>query len=341
MKNKFTTVSIHVIAWTLLLLVPYLSTFQVIKSIVLDIHEITFLPIFVLSFVLIGIFYVNYFVLIPRYLLTKRYLIYAATFLSCIVTAIGFSWLIFHLFGLNPSTIDENHPILLKISPIARANAFLMLLISFVASISLALNNKLKQTEQEKLSAQISTLKAQINPHFLFNTLNNIYATAISTSPQAADMVERLSEMMRYTMKEIQNDFVPLEEEINYINNYIELQKIRLDSKVKLVYNIPGNYYDLQIAPMLLIPFIENAFKHGVNAEQDSCIKINIEVNNEELDLLVVNNKVSTQNDTTERSGLGIENTKYRLQLIYPAKHLLAIKETEAKFNVSLYINLQ
>jgi LytS/YehU family sensor histidine kinase len=246
-----------------------------------------------------------------------------------------------NLSGFNPDNLSNINPVLIKIKPIFRANTFLMLIISILASISLTINNHLRQLEKEKLVAQISSLKLQINPHFLFNTLNNIYATAIDTSPRTADMVDKLSEMMRYTMKENQNDFVPLEGEINYLNNYIELQKLRLESKIIFEYTVDGDFTELLIAPMLLIPFVENAFKHGLNSEQDSNIKINIKVNESELDFLVANNKVNIQSNIKENSsGLGIENTKHRLSLIYPSKHLLTIKETENDFTVSLHINL-
>jgi LytS/YehU family sensor histidine kinase len=174
----------------------------------------------------------------------------------------------------------------------------------------------------------------------LFNTLNNIYATALDTSPKSADMVEKLSAMMRYTMRETHKDFVMLEDEINYNNNYIELQKVRLDNSVKIEYNSVNDFASLQIAPMLLIPFIENAFKHGINPEQESHIKINIALQENKLHMVVLNNKVSTQQETTEQSGLGIKNAKNRLELIYPSKHLLTINESDKHFEVSLYINL-
>ena len=340
MKNLFITISIHVIAWGLLLMVPFLSTYQVIKSFA-PTDNISFVPIIILSLFLIVIFYFNYFVLIPKFLLLKKYLLYVITLVLSIVTAFVLSGVFFNLFDFNPDNIASINPVLIKIEPIMRANAFLMLIISILASISLTINNHLRQLEKEKLVAQISSLKSQINPHFLFNTLNNIYATAIDTSPRTADMVDKLSEMMRYTMKETQNDFVPLEEEINYLNNFIELQKLRLERTIKFDYTIEGEFSELQIAPMLLIPFVENAFKHGVNSEQDSNIRINIKANESELHFLVANNKVNIQSDIKENSGgLGIENTKHRLALIYPSKHLLTIKETENDFIVSLHINL-
>lgn len=340
MKNKFITISIHVIAWSLLLMVPSYSSYTVIKSFASITDNISAVPIIALSFILIVIFYFNYFILIPKFLLLKKYLLYVSMLVLSIVTAFVLSGIFLNLSNSNPNNLESINPVLIKIEPIFRANGFLLLIISILASIALTINNHLRQIEKEKLSAQISSLKSQINPHFLFNTLNNIYATAIDTSPQTADMIDRLSEMMRYTMKETQNDFVPLDEEINYINNYIELQVLRLESKIKFEYNVQGEFSGLQIAPMLLIPFVENAFKHGVNSEQNSNIMITIDVNESELHLIVSNNKVNIQSDTIEHNGLGIENTKYRLKLIYPSRHSLTIKDTENEFIVSLHINL-
>jgi sensor histidine kinase YesM len=277
----------------------------------------------------------------PKFLLTKKYWIYFSTFVLSIAAAIALSGLTFNFFGFNPQNLIITNPLLAKISPIVKTNTTLMLFISIAASISLVLNDRLKQVEKEKLSAQISSLKSQINPHFLFNTLNNIYASAIDTSPQTADMVEKLSEMMRYTLKNTQNDIVPLEDEINYIQNYIELQKIRLDKNVIISLSTLGDFTELTIAPMLLICFIENAFKHGVNSEEESRIVINMTTDQSIFQLLVVNNKVNTQKDTSEHSGFGIKNTKHRLELIYPSKHILMIKETEQDFTASLHINLK
>ena len=258
-----------------------------------------------------------------------------------IATVFLLSGVILHFSDFNLQTLAKTNPIVEKIIPVIIVNAILLWLLSIVSSILWTIYTRLKQTEGEKLSAQIASLKSQINPHFLFNTLNNIYATAMDTSPKTADMVDKLSEMMRYTMKDTQLDFVLLEDEINYVNNFIELQKLRLDRSVKLEYRTLENIPAMQIAPMLLIPFIENAFKHGVNSEQKSHIKIEMTTNKNEFKLTVVNNKVNIQQDTSERSGLGIENTKHRLNLIYPSKHLLVTHDTEKEFSVSLYINLQ
>lgn len=337
MKVKSFSIAIHALVWMLLLVIPYVTTDQVFNSLdpLSDIKY--FLLCLVLSTALITTFYFNYFFLIPKYLLAKKYWLYFSFLLLAIVIVFIFSGGIFFFFDFNP----EKKPAIEKIIPVIIINALLLWLLSIASSILWAAYNRLKQTENEKLSAQIASLKSQINPHFLFNTLNNIYAAAIDTSPKAADMVDKLSEMMRYTMKDTQQDFVLLEDEINYISNFIELQKLRLDRSVKLEYCSLENIPPLQIAPMLLIAFIENAFKHGVNSEQKSHIKIELAINKTELQLNVVNNKVDVQKDISERSGLGITNTCHRLNLIYPSKHLLVINDTEKEFSVSLHINLQ
>ncbi|GHT36679.1 sensor histidine kinase [Bacteroidia bacterium] len=341
MKAKKLTIAVHIFVWLLLLVIPYISTDQVFNS--LDpASDVKYLLLCLsLSSVLLAAFYFNHFFLIPKFLFAKKGWLYFLVLLLMIAAVFSFIGIIFVSFGFNPETLDKTNPIVEKILPVITINALSLWLLAIISSVLWAIYNRLKQTESERLSAQIASLKSQINPHFLFNTLNNIYATAIDTSPKAADMVDKLSEMMRYTMKDTQQDFVLLEDEINYISNYIELQRLRLDKSIKLEYSGLENIPALQITPMLLIPFIENAFKHGVNSEQKSHIKIEITMNDAEFRLSVVNNKVDIQQQISERSGLGIENTKHRLNLIYPSKHLLVINDTEKQFIVSLHINLQ
>lgn len=330
----------HFLAWGLILILLFVTTDQVFESVIPLFDAISLTPIFGFIAMTIFLFYINYILLVPKYFHSKNYWHYFAfliLFILCIISITGF---LFYIFDFDKEKLNIINPNIVKIIPVIFANGLLILTISAVGSILLAINNRLKQTEKEKLSAQISSLKSQINPHFLFNTLNNIYATAIDTSPKAAEMVDRLAEMMRYTMKDTQQDFVQLEDEINYIDNFIELQKLRLDKSVKLEYSNLEYTPALQIAPMLLIPFIENAFKHGVNSEQKSHIKIEIVINKTGLQLTVLNNKVNIQKIITESSGLGIENTRHRLNLIYPSKHLLVINDSEKEFFVSLHINL-
>jgi sensor histidine kinase YesM len=341
MKVERFTIAIHSLLWVFLFIILYASTDQVF-SLFYPTSAFNYLLLcLILGAVLAIIFYFNYFFLIPKYLITKRYWLYSLFLLLSIAIVFCTSVFMFFFFGFLSETSPGSNLVVEKIIPVIIINALLLWLLSIITSILWTLYNRLKQTETEKLTAQIASLKSQINPHFLFNTLNNIYATAMDTSPKAADMVDKLSEMMRYTMKDTQQDFVLLEDEINYIDNFIELQKIRLDGSVKLEYHSPENIPAFQIAPMLLIPLIENAFKHGVNSEQESHIHIEMKMNKTEFQLVVANNKVDVQHDISESSGLGIRNTKHRLNLIYPSKHLLVINDTEDEFFVSLHINLQ
>ena len=341
MKAKRLTIAIHTLIWVLLLIIPYISTDQVFDSLA-PAYDIKYLLLcFTLSGILLITFYFNYFFLIPRYLFGKKSWLYFLILLLTIAGVVLLSNVIFFFSDFNPEKLAQTNPTIEKVIPVIIINAISLWLLAIVSSIVWTFYNRLRQTENEKLSAQIASLRSQINPHFLFNTLNNIYATAIDSSPKAADMVDKLSEMMRYTMRDIGQDFVSLEDEINYVNNFIELQRLRLDKSIKVEYHSLENIPPMQIAPMLLIPFIENAFKHGVNSEQKSHIKIEITMDKKEFRLSVINNKVNVQQNISERSGLGIGNTRHRLNLIYPSKHLLVINDTEKEFIVSLYINLQ
>lgn len=203
----------------------------------------------------------------------------------------------------------------------------------------LKISSLLKLAEKEKVNAELSYLKAQINPHFLFNTLNSIYSLAIEKSDYTATAVVKLSGMMRYVITDASHKFVPLEKEINYISDYIDLQKLRIDSTIKLTFYVSGDVADKKIAPLVLISFIENAFKYGVNAEENSEININIDITKAYLHMRVTNKKVSMK-QVQPKSGLGIENAQNRLQLLYPANHKLVIKETKTDFSILLSLHL-
>jgi len=217
---------------------------------------------------------------------------------------------------------------------------FLFLVVVFF-SLILRIGARWKQTEKEKLNTELSYLKAQINPHFLFNTLNSIYSLAIEKSDYTASAIVQLSGMMRYVLSESHNDFVPLEKEIIYLNNYIELQRIRFGNSIKLVFAVNGSAAFKKIAPLVLIPFVENAFKYGVNAEEDSDINIQVDIGEENLHLQVFNKKVRVLQATDDKSGLGIENTKKRLQLLYPDYHRLLIHDNENDYFISLTLQLK
>jgi LytS/YehU family sensor histidine kinase len=159
-------------------------------------------------------------------------------------------------------------------------------------------------------------------------------------SDETPTAVVKLSGMMRYVLSEAATDFVSLEKEIIYIKNYIDLQKIRFGESILLDFTINGQANGKQIAPLILISFIENAFKHGVNAEEDSDIKIKIDIAENELFLYVFNKKVTVNISEENKSGLGVENTRNRLELLYPKRHKLSIYDTDEQYLVELSIVL-
>lgn len=299
---------------------------------------------FCVTVLLIVFFYLNFYSFTPRFYITRRYVIYALIILACYL----FIMLVPELFihhrpprldgmphGFGPPPPPRRFPFFFLFN-----HNFLQFLIVLIFSLLLRIREQLKQTEQAKAKAELSYLKAQINPHFLFNTLNSIYSLAILKSDKTANAVVKLSDMMRYVLNDSNANFVLLEKEINYISSYIELQRMRLASNVKLTYLCEGNIHDKKIAPLVLIPFIENAFKHGVNSEENSNIEIGIHVSDTQLKMSVRNNCVTTNNNTLNKSGLGIENTIQRLKLLYPENYTLNISEADKTFTVSLVLNI-
>lgn len=194
--------------------------------------------------------------------------------------------------------------------------------------------------EKEKLEAELKFLKGQIHPHFLFNTLNNLYALTLKKSDKAPDLVIKLSEMLDYMLYNSNEKEVKLSDEIKQIENYLELEKIRYGNRLKLNISLTGNVGDKFIAPLLLLPFIENSFKHGVSGDIDNPF-VNIELKFTDICLkLKVSNSFNPDIKTTENycEGIGLKNAKRRLELLYPERHELKIEQEQNIFNVYLCI---
>lgn len=244
--------------------------------------------------------------------------------------------------GLPPPDRRRPHfhkPTFTILLPVKLAIFFLLGSISTLISISVQTANRLRQVENDQLQAELRQLKAQIQPHFLFNTLNSIYALAIRNDPRTADTIVKLSEFMRYIIRDAHRDNVSLTKEINYIANYIDLQKARLRDAVLVDYSLEGEVNTLQIAPLLLFSFIENAFKYGVSPDEESRIVIQLRIQTTGLSLYVANNKV--QVSSLEKStGVGLQNARERLRLLYPDAHQLTIDDRSTDFRVYLTLTL-
>jgi two-component system LytT family sensor kinase len=198
--------------------------------------------------------------------------------------------------------------------------------------------NEKKALENAHLNAEVNFLKSQINPHFLFNTLNSIYSQAHQKSEHTEYSILKLSELLRYMLYESGESKVPLERDILYLNNYIDLQRMRVSKKVMVQYNVEGELEGNTIAPLLLITFIENAFKHGISYTKASVINIDIKIFEKTLTLLV-SNPVTESNSFTN-GGVGLKNVARRLELLYAGNYLLDIVHNDHLHIVNLKINL-
>lgn len=307
--------------------------------------------------IMVVVFYLHYFYFIDKLYFTKRYILYG------LVVLVGFAFTIYVPRLLveerNPQTFKEELPI--HHSPPPKPDGefrfkpphqpensifakighdiYLYLIVVFGA-LMIKIRVQWEQTREEKLSAEINYLRSQINPHFIFNSLNNIYALAIEKSDATADAVVKLSSIMRYVMAEANKEMVSLEREIEYIRNYIDLQKLRFGDDIQIIFNAVGAFHTKKIAPLLLISFIENAFKYGVNAEEETEIKIDISLIDSEFTMKVYNKIVLNHLSEEQKNGIGLENTINRLKLIYGEDHFLRIEHNENNFFVNLKILL-
>lgn len=199
-----------------------------------------------------------------------------------------------------------------------------------------------KQLENERLTAELRFLKAQINPHFLFNTLNNLYYLAFTQSPNTTGVIDKLSQLMRYMLYESNNERVALTQEIAYLHNYIGLERLRLEADIPIDFQVDGPVDGVQIAPLILITFLENAFKHGVsNSRNDSWIRAQLHVEGSTLTFSVHNSKLQAHNKTrSEPSGIGLQNAQRRLELTYPRQYSLATHDAADTYGITLTLHL-
>jgi len=303
-----------------------------ISSVILD---ITF---FMASFIC---FYVNYFLVVPTFFHADK--IYRSVFaffisVSCFV-GIRYSieqWLFPAIFNIRNYPADTNifyyffDNVFYSSTTIFISTAFW-----FFKYFINAEKEKSELTEAKK-TAELQALKTQINPHFIFNSLNNIYALVYQNSEKALPAIEQLGQLLRYTTKDLENDFITLDKEIGYLDSLIELEKLRIRNPELLNVEKKLNDPELKISPMILVPFVENAFKHGDFRNKGFEMKISDE--NKILHFYLFNFKSEKMKD--EISGIGIENVKKRLEILYPKRYELKITETEIDFTVDLKIDL-
>ncbi|MCB2409919.1 sensor histidine kinase [Hymenobacter lucidus] len=200
-----------------------------------------------------------------------------------------------------------------------------------------------QELEQQKVNSELSFLKAQINPHFFFNTLNNIYALTVIDADAARQAIHTLSRMMRYVLYETPSDVTSLSKELAFVQDYVALMKLRLTERVMVELEWPAPVRDVPIAPMLLLPYVENAFKHGVSATQPSRILVAVrQPTPQVLELEVSNTRfVAPATSLDEGSGIGLANTRRRLDLLYPGRYTLRVEEATLEGEFRVHLTLQ
>ncbi len=296
------------------------------------------------------VFYFNSEFLIPKLYLQKKYLYYFSIVIAMLIAVFfikPFDNLLLHGPG-GPGGPDGP-----GVPPAGRRGPPLIDITSivlFVMAISLSsaiqiikqwqnILQRASRAEADKAQAELSFLKAQINPHFLFNTLNNIYALSVTNNENTSVSIMKLSNIMRYVTDEATEDFVSLESEVECINDYIDLQRIRLNKNVYVNFSVSGELEHKRIAPLILMSFIENVFKYGVSSHEPATITIKIFAEEKTITFYCQNNLFTTQR-RQERTGIGIANTKQRLQYLYPDKHFLNITSENGHFTVQLTLQL-
>lgn len=243
----------------------------------------------------------------------------------------------------------ENHPFMMEkkriipirriVLPITQFILFWTLSLSYrLINEWMSLNKKNKEIEAEKSIIELAYLKAQINPHFIINTLNTIYSLILKGSEKASEALLLYSQLIRYIFDKIETDFVSLQEEIDYINNYIDLQVLRYTDTLNVEFEIEGNIEKHKIAPLTFISFIENCFQYGISNHYPSTIAIHIKTGENNIHFTTENRKYKKKAIQYNGNNIGIKNTKRKLNLIYPNKHKLSIKETNDSFYLDLVI---
>jgi two-component system, LytTR family, sensor kinase len=358
-KKKAIRIILHIIAWLMLLGLPLISSYRLQMG-------NDFLLIYYIFTIISGlIFYTNYLILVPKFFFQRRKYKY---YLSVLVLVICFFFISnlsgSYIFNSMAEKREERFErsraegiLLPPQSPPGRFGRFVtedFRIIGYVSSASfmvfLSLGLKVlerqseiekqqEEMEKEKLNAELAFLKNQVSPHFFFNTLNNIYALIGIHAEDSQNAVLKLSKLMRYMLYESEHGDTKLSNEIDFMNNYIDLMKLRMSEKVSLTVDFPDANDDISMPPLLFIPFIENAFKHGITMRGRSYINIGISHSPEVL-IFHCSNSIAGKRTEDSQPGIGLDNVKKRLALLYPGKHDLIIDRYDDEFRVFLNIKL-
>ena len=300
--------------------------------------QVTIIKVLDIAFMI----YITNFILIPKLLYRRKYILFALAFISIIITS--------SFIKLNILSRVQHFPELRDFSGHwkERINDFIIphfFIVIAGAAVKLMIDNgrlqqRMAETAKEKAEAELNFLKSQINPHFIFNSLNSVYFLIDKTNVVARETLHKFSEMLRYQLYEMNSNRIAIEKELQYLRDYMDLQQLRKDENYLVQFNCSTEVKDFLIEPLLLIPFVENAFKHiSHRNDKTNYVKVELYLTGNVFTFTAENSKENQQ--TTEiHGGIGLTNVKRRLELLYPGKHELKIEETENKFAVQLNLYL-
>lgn len=331
---------IHATMWFLLGLIYYTNQNPTTETMWFNLSNTLFLLIFHMIVV-----YFNLYYLIPSFLSRKSILVYLLLFtISCLIVT-PLRTLVFYLkFAGSPEAQDA----VLSDQVSTFLSLFIVGAFSTLATILtdwLRSQRQMRALETENMQSELKFLRSQVNPHFLFNTLNSLYALTLKKSDKAPEIVIKLSEIMRYMLYECNEKTVPLEKEIMYMRNYIELERLRHGEGADISFDCEGEIENQEIAPLMFIPFFENSFKHGIsNQLNEGFVHIRLKIEQKKVNLEIVNSKAKATKRLLQMKdksgGIGLKNINRRLELLYPRKYQLDINDQENEYKVELEIKL-
>ena len=302
--------------------------------------EIYVLAVVVKNTLTLAIVYANFLILIPRYFVKKRYVVFAlwTILLLALILFANFNMdkILFEKMGWKPSDIYGEMIFYVFNTGSYTLTAFLL----FSAQEKQKQKQQLDQVQLEKLGTEIKYLRAQINPHFLFNTLNNLYGLALEKSEKTPEIILKLSKIMDYMLYESNELKVYLKKDIDNIRNYIDIERIRQGNNAEIIFEVNGEIADQVIVPLTLLPLVENAFKHGVNTIiKGAYMHVKIWIVSNDIEIDVKNNFKKTTGED-QRNGIGLTNLQQRLDLFYPDVHTMKVDAFDDEYHVNLKLRL-
>jgi len=326
----------HVVVWLVFIIVS-------LSSIYFGNGTITYEIFLVIGGSLL-LFYINYSYLVPKFLLQKNKKLYLVTAAALIILVAFFQLMVAPSRPhMRPELLQDPPPVRMPFGVFVPVliNLFFVVIGTSIKIYAEWNRNEInkKEIENQKNKTELHFLKHQLSPHFLFNSLNSIYSLSNKKSPNAPEAIITLSELMRYMLYETDSELVRLKEELEYIQNYLKLQRLRIANNENVILNINGPVANQKITPLLLISFIENAFKYGTDLMGNTEVKIRVKVQQDKLEFTCVN-LIGHRRESSENSGIGLINTRERLKLLYPGKHFLKVKEEQNRFVVNLTLEL-